>query len=185
MKEKPSKLDAHAERLDDWFGVQNMTLDQVREQLLQDGVSVSASRLSKWWQNRRTRLLQERQLNLIASGAQQVREVEKAFSTSKAPELETLIKLHRVLVLDLSTKGIADPKMLELVNRMMRELRQYARLEQIGEQIALEREKFQIDAAEKCLEKLAELKTISTDTTLSQTEKVEQIRLKLFGSISE
>lgn len=124
-KEKKSKLDAHAERLDEWFGVQKLTLKEVQAQLLQDGISVSESRLSEWWQRRQSQLLQERQLAMIASGARQCKEVEKEFARSDAPELDTLIKLHRVLILSISTQANADPSLLKLVNEMMHPVLQF------------------------------------------------------------
>jgi hypothetical protein len=49
------------------------------------------------------------------------------------------------------------------------------------EVLALDRAKFEFDAAKSCLAKLPDLKTISTNKTLTETQKVEQIRLKLFG----
>lgn len=48
-------------------------------------------------------------------------------------------------------------------------------------QLAFDREKFQWDAAQACLLRLPELKAISADKGLNETQRVEQIRLKLFG----
>jgi hypothetical protein len=58
--------------------------------------------------------------------------------------------------------------------------------QQIGlkrEQLNLDRDKFEFDAAKACLKQLPELKAISTNKSLSETQKVEQIRLKLFGTV--
>jgi len=52
-------------------------------------------------------------------------------------------------------------------------------------QLALDKEKFQFDAAKSCLAKLPELKVISTDKGMSESQKIEQIRLKLFGVAAE
>ena len=49
------------------------------------------------------------------------------------------------------------------------------------EKLAFDRQKFEFDAAAACLVKLPELKVISTDKGLSEPQKVEQIRLRLFG----
>lgn len=180
-KEQKSKLDAHQERLDYWFGVEKKTLEEVREQLAQDGVTVSVQRLSSWWSSRQTALMQERLLAQIANGARACREVESALEQNGAPELETLIKLHRVLILKLSTEGNVEAEQLELVNRMMREVIKFARLQQLSAQLDLDRDRFEFDAAKSCLAKLPELKVISSDKGLSESQKVEQIRLKLFG----
>ena len=186
MKQKTSKLDAYAERLTEWFtpvdqGGKGMTLDQAREQLRLDGCSVSCSRLSEWWSNQQTLRMQDRLLSQIASGARQCREVEQALGKNGAPEMDTLIKLHRVLILKLSTEGSTNPEMLELVNRMMKPVVAFARLKQLEAQLSLDRDKFQFDAAKACLARLPELKVISSDKGLNYSQKVEQIRLKLFG----
>lgn len=182
-KEKQSKLDAWAERLDEWFGVEKKTLAQVKEQLALDGCSVSLSRLSEWWSARSSQHLQERLLGQIASGARACREVEEALGENGAPGLDVLIKLHRVLILKLSTEGNVEAEQLELVNRMMREVIKFARLEQLERQIGLDRDKFEFDAAKACLAALPELKVIQ-GSAISETEKVEQIRLKLFGVVA-
>lgn len=52
------------------------------------------------------------------------------------------------------------------------------------EKLAFDKQKFQWDAAKACLALLPELKTISSDKTLNEAEKVEQIRLKLFGVLA-
>jgi hypothetical protein len=49
--------------------------------------------------------------------------------------------------------------------------------------LKLNRDKFEFDAATACLKQLPELKAISTNKALSETQKVEQIRLKLFGAV--
>jgi len=178
MKSKPSKLDAYAERIDEWFGVKNMTLDQVQEQLRLDGVSVSCSRLSDYWSARQSRRQQDALLNQIASGARACREVEAELGKSPAPQLSTLIGLHRVLILKLSTQGNSDPEQLELVNRMMREVIKFARLEQLGEQNKLEERRLallekkagQADAAAK----------VTEDKALSDEEKLTRMK-QIFG----
>lgn len=47
--------------------------------------------------------------------------------------------------------------------------------------LKLERERFEFDASKQCLARLDELKAIKKDSGLSETQKVEQIRLRLFG----
>ena len=141
MKEKPSKLDQFAERLDEWFGIEKKSLAYAREQLRQDGFSVSCSRLSDWWARRQAKRQEDMLVAQIVSGRRQVREVERELSKGSAPELKTLIALHRVLILKLSTEGNADPSKLELVNRMMREVQKFARLEQLEAQNKMEERK--------------------------------------------
>lgn len=129
MKPRQNKLDRYAEQLDGWLGVENITLDQAVEKLRDLGCSSSRSAVGAWWDRRRSAQMQERLLGQIASGSQQCREVEAALNRSGAPELETLIKLHRVLILKLSTEANVNPEMIELVGGMMKPVMEFAKLE--------------------------------------------------------
>lgn len=182
MKQKASKLDGYAERLDEWFSG-GMTLDAAKEQLRLDGCSVSRSRLSDWWANRQRERQEAMLLGQIANGARQCQEVERAFGKAPAPEMDTLIKLHRVLILKLSTASAMNPDLLELVNRMMKPVVQFARLQQLDRQISLDRDRFEFDAASACLKQLPTLKVISADRSLNDDQRIEQIRLRLFGEV--
>src|ERR1700752_2552786 len=97
-KHYPSKLDPFAEQLDHWFGVENMTLAQAIDRLHELGCDVSRNNLSHWCRVRRQRQWQEQLLHDISSGARQCEQMEKEFAENAAPDLETLLKLHRVLI---------------------------------------------------------------------------------------
>lgn len=130
MKDKPSKLDPFAERLDDLLtpkerGGMGQTLQEAQAQLLADGCSISLGRLSEWWSARQNRRLQEQLLGRIASGARQCKEVETQFGENPAPALDTLIKLHRVLVLQLSTQASVDPKLIAKADMMLRTVMEF------------------------------------------------------------
>lgn len=175
-KERQSKLDAHAERLDEWFGIENKTLAEVQAQLALDGCSVSLSRLADWWRDRSGALMRERQLAMIASGAAQVKQVNKEFGINPAPELATLVNLHQVLILSLSTQASADPKLLKLVNEMMYPVLQFtsaqtkARLEEKKISIAerrvelLEKKAAAFDRAQAALDTAKNLGGITAET---------------------
>jgi hypothetical protein len=49
--------------------------------------------------------------------------------------------------------------------------------------LALDRDKFQFDAAKACLEKLPELKTIAADRGMSEDDKLTAARKALFGEL--
>lgn len=51
-------------------------------------------------------------------------------------------------------------------------------------ELSLSVDKFQFDAAKACLKVLPSLKAIASDKGLSELEKVQQIRLKLFGVVA-
>jgi hypothetical protein len=177
MKARPSKLDRFGERLEEWF-LAGKTLAQAQELLAAEGCAVSLGRLSEWWSSRQSVLLEDRLLGQIASGARQCREVEAQFAENPAPEFETLIRLHRVLILKLSTQGNAEPEMLELVNQMMKPVVQFARLQQVQAQIKLDERRV------KLLEEKAKLadqaKGVMEDKALSEEERAARMR-ELFG----
>lgn len=58
-----------------------------------------------------------------------------------------------------------------------------ARIHLADKALQLQWEKHEFDAAKACKEKLPELKYISTNPQLTDTQKIDQIRLKLFGKI--
>jgi hypothetical protein len=186
MKERSSKLDAYTERLDEWLtpeyeGGRGMTLAQAREQLRQDGCSVSVSRIGEWWGNRLNRKREDAMIRQIATGAQVVKDVEKQLEKSSAPNLELIIKLLRVMVLKLTTQANFDPTMLETLSFFLKPLIDWEKEQGKKEDRQLAREKWEFDAAKVCLKALPELKAISNDSRLNEDQRIEQIRLKLFG----
>lgn len=178
MKSKPSKLDAFAERLDEWFGIEKKTLSEVQEQLKLDGCVVSLSRLSDWWAARQSQLMQERLLAQISSGARQCKEVEKEFGNSPPPELETLIKLHRVLILKLSTAAVADPEILSMASQMMKPIIAFAKVQESAESRKLDERKLALMEAKAVQADKA--KGVLENVDLSEDQKSARMR-ELFG----
>src|ERR1700757_344923 len=125
-KHYPSKLDPFAHQLDHWFGVENLTLAQAIDRLHELGCDVSRNNLSHWCRVRRQRQWQEQLLHKISPGAQPGEQVEKELAEAAAPDLETLLKPHRVLLLQLSTQASADPQLIKLVNQSMRTMLEHA-----------------------------------------------------------
>ena len=124
-KAKKSKLDPFIERLDVWFGIENKSLAEVQAQLKLDGCVVSVQRLSEWWERRQSELAESKLLAQITSGAALHSKVKTQFAKDAPPELQTLIDLHRVLIMQLSTHAASNPKMLELADRSMRTVMDY------------------------------------------------------------
>jgi hypothetical protein len=140
--------------------------------------------LSSWGEARRSEQLRERLLGQIASGARQVKEIEGQFKTSPPPEVETIIKLQRVLIMQLSTQATANPELIGLVAKLTKPSMEYAKLLEKRADRDFAIEKFQFDAAKACLEKLPELRAIASGG-LSKNEKVQEVRLKLFGILPD
>jgi hypothetical protein len=182
MKQRPTKLLEHAELIADLEAAQK-TLAEIATALAGHGCQVSLSRLSDFMAQQRQLRAQEALLGQIASGARQCKEVQQQFATNPSPQLETLISLHRVLVMKLSTQAAVDPAMIELVTALMKPVMEWAKLKTKQDELSLAREKFQFDAAKAALAKLAELNAIKRDNSLNEDAKLEQARMKLFGEI--
>jgi hypothetical protein len=73
---------------------------------------------------------QEWLLERIGQGAALCRDLEERLRENPAPELETIIKLYRMLVLTLSAEVRAVPELRHLVTALMRPIMEWARLEQ-------------------------------------------------------
>jgi hypothetical protein len=183
-KAKKSKLDQFTARLDEWFGVEKKTIAEVQAQLKLDGCVVSAGRLSQWWSARQSQLMQSALLQQISSGASACKEVELQFAKNPAPELETLIKLHRVLVMKLSTAGNVNPELLELVSSLMKPVMEFAKLGVKQDEVALTRQKFQRETCELFIKWFVdeEAKKILS-SNLPTADKTERLGQRLFGDL--
>ena len=184
-KAKPSKLDQYAETLlamDD----AKQTLLEIQAWLKAEGVTVSLGRISEFLSAARSSRLQASLLAQIATGAQQCKAVERQFARNAAPELETLIKLHRVLILQLSTQGNANPEFLKLADQLMRTAMEFVS----GQTKAAHKErelnvteaKFRRETCELFL-KWSEDKQARevAGSNLSYTDKIEQLGQTMFG----
>ncbi len=116
-----------------------------------------------------------------AASKEQIREMGIALFMAEAANSGDSEGFYQLANLELAertakTKAEIERQKLELSKR---------RADTTDEALKLEREKFEFDAAKACLAKLPELKTISGNSRLTETEKVQQIRLKLFGELPQ
>jgi hypothetical protein len=100
-------------------------------------------------------------------------------------ELTSRMALKRALAGEdeLSLEDIAQLSAMVLGGK--KEDREERKLSMQIEKLNLERAKFEFSAAEACLAKLPELKTISGNSKLSQEDKITAIRRALFGQLPE
>jgi len=100
------------------------------------------------------RALQERLLDQIAEGAKSCQEIESRLRLHKAPELETIIQLHRVLVLRLSAEAQADPELFKLISTLMKPVMDWARLQETRKdrELAEQRYRDQVAAQKAAVE---------------------------------
>ena len=178
-KQRASRLDRFADTLLA-LDAQHKTLSEMQAWLKGEGCEIAIGSLSSWLSGERQRRFQKTLLAQIASGAQAVKEVERQFEKNPAPGLETLIKLQRVILLQLSTQANTDPSALELIGNSFRAVMDSEKLKLKREELALAKDKFEFDAAQACLAKLPELKAVSDAPKLSPDEKAKAIQQILF-----
>jgi hypothetical protein len=83
---------------------------------------------------------------------------------------------------ELSINPQVNPKDVKAIFALVLKARDQELSEQ---QLALDRDRFQFDAAKACLKKLPELKAIASDTAMDEDAKLLAVREKLFGEIPE
>ena len=172
-----SKLDQFASTLAD-MEAEKKTLAEMQAWLKAEGCAVSLTRISDFLSALRSSRQQAQMLAQIASGARQCAEVEKSFGRNPAPELETLIKLQRVILLKLSTQANADPSLLELIGNSFKAVLTAEKLKLQRAQVQLderrvsllEKKAAQADATEKVL----------TDAELTPEERAARIK-EIYG----
>jgi hypothetical protein len=92
------------------------------------------------------RQLQEELLAQITHGARLCAAVERQLSQTPAPELETLIKLYRVLILKFSLEAEVAPGLFRLANDLMKPVMDWARLEEKRRERELAEQKYRDQA---------------------------------------
>lgn len=183
MKSRPSKLDDVAEHLDKWFGEEKASLAIAQQRLVSEyDIQVSLGRLSSWWADRQQRLVQEQLLERVASGARFVRDLEDRFSKDAPPELSTLVNLLKLLVMQLSVHGAADPKTLSIVSGLMKPVMDFAKLQQAQQELELSRARFQRDTCDTFLRWVADerAREISTSND-DHRSKIAQLHELMFN----
>jgi hypothetical protein len=119
---------------------------------------------------------QERLLDQIARGAKTCREMVEALRKCPAPELETIIQLHRVLVLKLSAEAEVVPGALQLVSGLMKPVMDWARLEEKRKERELAEQKLREQAAARLA---AKEKSQSGKNPALKPETIEKIEQEL------
>jgi hypothetical protein len=126
MKLRKSKFDPFAGQLLE-MDRKKVTLDEMIAWLDERGCVVTdSSTLSQWLTRERQRRLQAELLGQIATGAEQCAAVEEAFKKNPAPHVETIIKLHRLLIFNLSTKGQTHPDLVRLADKLTQTVIQFS-----------------------------------------------------------
>lgn len=143
-KRQPSKLDGHEEQIAQWFREEKLTLAQAAARLGEQGVKVSASRLSDWWSRYQSDELQaEAEAKLfadLATGSRIAREVG-AMAADAPTQVATLIKLLERLILQVSVRGEL-PTQLKVIPSLIAPVLEWSRQQLGAEKLALDRDKY-------------------------------------------
>ena len=125
--------------------------------------------------------IQEKLLNQISRGAALCAEVERRLAGNPAPELETLIRLFRVIILKLSVEANFAPDLLKLVNDLIKPVLDWARLEEKRKEREFAEHKHQEQTAAQQAAREKSKNDATGENALSPEtlEKIER-ELKLF-----
>ena len=113
-------------------------------------------------------------LEQITAAAKQCQKVEHEFGNNPAPELETLIKVYRVILLQISAGTDCNPETVRLVSSLMKPVVDWARLQEQRKERKLAEKKYRDQKA--ALER--ELKAAKTPGGLKPAT-MEEIEAKL------
>jgi hypothetical protein len=116
--------------------------------------------------------LQGQLLAQIVEGAGLCVEVERALGQNPSPQVATLIKLYRVLVLKICVEAAGAPTLLKLANDLMRPVMEWARLEEKRKERELAEQKYR-DQLEKAAREKTHDETAEalTPETLAKIER--------------
>lgn len=132
------------------------------------------SSYSRFWREVCEPELLQRRSRMVSSAEARAEEVDRRPGQFDKATLDAISE--RAYTLAISPQS--EAKDVKAVMMLLLKAQDQNRKER---ELGLALDKFQFDAAKACLALLPELKVISQDKGLSEPEKVQQIRLKLFG----
>ena len=141
------------------------------------GVQVrSLAPFAQFWSEVCQPHLLERRRRAVSTSDERAEEAKKSPGQFDAATLDAI----KQKAYELAESPAANPKDVKAILMLVLKARDQDFQER---QLSFDREKFEFDAAKACLALLPELKVISTDGGLSEAEKVQRIRQKLFGTV--
>jgi hypothetical protein len=184
-KPQKSKLDPHAQTLVS-MELEGKTLPEMIAWLKGEGVTCAASTLSDYLSASRSARREAALLAQITTGARQSKEVESAFAKNPAPELETLIKLLRVLIMQLSTGGVDNPEMLklgdQLTNTVVHFLSAQTKAAHKERELSLAENKYMRETCKLFVAWAADKRAGEiTNSPASNADKIERLGQLMFG----
>lgn len=178
MKATKSKLDAFADQLWQWSEVEHKPLREIVELLAAAGCKSSSSRVGSFLEAQRTAEMRRGLLAQIASGNETCKAVERQFASSDAPGVQTILKLFRVLIMQLSVNGAAQPELLKLAGDLMKPVLGEMAESRKAKELELAQDKFELLKAKA--EQADKAKEVTSSQTMTPAEKEAEMR-RIFG----
>jgi hypothetical protein len=125
------------------------------------------------------RRLQKCLLDQIVEAARLCREIEEQLRQCPAPELDTILRLYRMLLLTLSAQVQARPELLQLVNALLKPVMDWARIEEqrLDRELARQKHRDQMALRQENREKA---RPDSGKALSDSTREIIERELKLF-----
>lgn len=157
--------------------LQKESYDQVAKRIHdQFGITISESSLGSFWQ----RICSARLTERLAEAANQANQFTEALATNPADWDSAIIGQIKQKVFEM---GATDKLTAKEITSLLSTYTALLQGNFKAAELRLQREKFEFDAAKKCLEKLPQLKAIAADSGLDKEAKLRAVREKLFGPL--
>lgn len=170
-----------------WLCEENLSLDLVKQRIWDDfNVRVSRSALSEFY----GRCSRARMLRKISESSAAAKSVTDQFRSNPDTSFEALLGLvgQAAFELKMSGKQLDLGTLKDLAEIMALGLKvktDTKKIQQKDEQLALQRQKLEMDVTKLARREAAAIKAISSNSKLTESEKLDAIRKKLFGQLPE
>lgn len=164
-------------QIEEWLCDENISYAEAQKRALDDfGSRLSQASLSQFFQDCQER----RMLDRIAAGRAAANKALAKFKENPADMYAVLVNIVGQAAFDASMKGEKlNPKLVFNFTKLV----MHAKKQKMEEEsLALEREKFEWATVDKVMKDLPKLKSTVQNSTLSEKEKRDQLRLQLFGA---
>jgi hypothetical protein len=182
-----NKLDPFAARLEEW-DAEGKTLKEMVGALKEDGCSSSLSAVSDWLTRRRQERQEQAFFERIATGGRMNRELDMAYATNPAAEIDQLIRNTKTLIMSLQVHGAANPKLLSLANSMQQTVLVYlsgrTKAELEFKKLELGRDRFEVVCCEKFLDWFkSEAARAIAESSMGNADKIAALRREYFKDV--
>ncbi len=163
-------------QLADWL-LNGTPYHKAKELVLAEfGVSVSLTAFQSFWQEVCAPALLSRRKRAVSMAGEVAEEAQKTPGRFDAATVDAI----KQKAFELAISPMSEPKDVKALFMLL----QKGRDQDIkAQQLDLDRERFQFDAAKAALAKLPELKSIAGNNSLDQDAKLRAVREKLFGTL--